>query len=124
MIRALALALQLLTRLPIPAASQPPRPEELGLSAVMIGMLPDQEYDVKQQVMAPGSTVFVFSDGAYEIVTKNEERWDLENFLPLLLQPAVPGQTEPERIYQAIKTVAKAGPLDDDFSLVASSSTS
>lgn len=95
------------------------RTEELGLSAVMIGMLPDQEYDVKQQVMAPGSTVFVFSDGAYEIVTKNEERWDLENFLPLLLQPAVPGQTEPERVYQAIKAVAKPGPLDDDFSLVA-----
>ena len=42
MIRALALALQLLTRLPIPAASQPPRPEELGLSVLcfpLVGLL-------------------------------------------------------------------------------------
>jgi adenosylcobinamide-GDP ribazoletransferase len=34
MIRAFALALQLLTRLPIPSSSRPPRPEELGLSAL------------------------------------------------------------------------------------------
>ncbi len=32
MIRAFALALQLLTRLPVPSSSRPPRPEELGLS--------------------------------------------------------------------------------------------
>lgn len=42
MIRALALALQLLTRLPVSAASQPPRPEELGLSVLcfpLVGLL-------------------------------------------------------------------------------------
>ncbi len=34
MIRAFALALQLLTRLPVPLSSLPPRPEELGLSVL------------------------------------------------------------------------------------------
>jgi adenosylcobinamide-GDP ribazoletransferase len=34
MIRAFALALQLLTRLPVPSSSLPPRPEELGLSVL------------------------------------------------------------------------------------------
>lgn len=34
MIRAFALALQLLTRLPVPSPSSPPRPEELGLSVL------------------------------------------------------------------------------------------
>ena len=34
MIRAFALALQLLTRLPVPPFSRPPRPEELGLSVL------------------------------------------------------------------------------------------
>jgi len=34
MIRAFALALQLLTRLPVPSSSRPPRPEELGLSVL------------------------------------------------------------------------------------------
>jgi adenosylcobinamide-GDP ribazoletransferase len=42
MIRAFALALQLLTRLPVPSSSCPPRPEELGLSVLffpVVGLL-------------------------------------------------------------------------------------
>ena len=42
MIRAFALALQLLTRLPVPSSSRPPRPEELGLSVLffpVVGLL-------------------------------------------------------------------------------------
>ncbi len=93
--------------------------EELGMPALMIGMLPDQTYDVKETTLPPGSTLFVFSDGAYEIETKNEDRWELENLLPLLTAPAVPGTTEPDRVYRTVKQAAKPGPLDDDFSLVA-----
>ena len=42
MIRAFALALQLLTRLPVPSSSRSPRPEELGLSVLffpVVGLL-------------------------------------------------------------------------------------
>jgi serine phosphatase RsbU (regulator of sigma subunit) len=93
--------------------------QQLGMEAVMIGMLPDPVYEVRQLTVPAASTLFVFSDGAYEIETKNDERWDLPNFLPLLTAPSVPGVTEPERVYQAIKAVVRAGPLDDDFSLMA-----
>jgi serine phosphatase RsbU (regulator of sigma subunit) len=93
--------------------------EPLGMSAMMIGMMPDQTYDVARVTIPPGSTLFVFSDGAYEIVTKDGDRWELENFLPLLTAPSVPQLTEPERVYQAIKEVVKPGPLDDDLSLLA-----
>jgi serine phosphatase RsbU (regulator of sigma subunit) len=93
--------------------------QPLGMSALMIGMLPDQTYEVQHTTVPPGSTLFLFSDGAYEILTKDEERWELENFLPLLMEPAVPGTTEPNRVYQAVRQAAKSGPLDDDFSLVA-----
>ena len=93
--------------------------QPLGVPAVMIGMLPDVTYEVQHTTVPPGSTLFVFSDGAYEIVTKKDQRWDLENFLPLLMDPSVPGTTEPDRVYRAIKQAAKAGPLEDDFSLIA-----
>ena len=86
---------------------------------MMIGMMPDQTYDVARVAIPSGSTLFVFSDGAYEIVTKDGDRWDLENFLPLLTAPSVPQLTEPERVYLAIKEVVKPGPLDDDLSLLA-----
>ena len=91
----------------------------VGTPAVMIGLLPDQTYDVQHATVPPGSTLYLFSDGAYEIVTKNEERWELSNFVPLLIEPAVPGTAEPDRVYQAVKQAAAPGPLEDDFSLMA-----
>ena len=93
--------------------------QRLGMSAMMIGMMPDQTYEVAQVAVAPVDTLFVFSDGAYEIVTKDGDRWELEIFLPFLTAPAVPRVTEPDRVYQAIKEVVKPGPLDDDLSLLA-----
>ena len=101
----------------VPADKSDTKP--LGMPAVMIGMLPDQTYDVAHEVMPAGSTLFVVSDGAYEIVMKDGTRTDIEEFLPLLTAPSTPGTTEPERVYQAIRDVSKAGPLDDDFSLMA-----
>ena len=66
-----------------------------------------------------GSTLYLFSDGAYEIVTVDDQRWELLNLVPVRLEPTVPGTTEPDRVYQAVKQAAARGPLEDDFSLMA-----
>ena len=105
-----------------PAFLVPPdrsEPTPLGMPAMMIGMLPNQSYDVQQTTVAPGSTLYLFSDGAYEIVTKDDQRWELSDFLPLLTAPAVPGVSEPDRVYRTVKQAAASGPLEDDFSLLA-----
>jgi serine phosphatase RsbU (regulator of sigma subunit) len=101
----------------VPADRSEPQP--VGLANLMIGLLPEQSYDVADQILPPGSTLYVFSDGAYEIETKTNDRWDLANFTPLLIEPAVPGLAEPDRVYQGVKQAAAAGPLEDDFSLMA-----
>jgi serine phosphatase RsbU (regulator of sigma subunit) len=93
--------------------------QPLGMPALMIGILPDQAYEVQETVVPPGSRLFLFSDGAYEIVTKDQQRWGLSEFLPLLLDPVVPGQPETERVYRRVREAAASGPLEDDFSLIA-----
>jgi serine phosphatase RsbU (regulator of sigma subunit) len=93
--------------------------QPVHVPALMIGLLPDQTYDVEQITIARDSTLYLFSDGAYEIVTKQDERWELSNFLPLLTEPTVQGTSEPERIYRAVKRAAAPGPFEDDFSLMA-----
>jgi serine phosphatase RsbU (regulator of sigma subunit) len=93
--------------------------QPLGMPALMIGILPDQAYEVQESVIPPGSRLFLFSDGAYEIVTTDQQRWGLSDFLPLLLEPAVPGQPVTERVYRQVREAAAPGPLEDDFSLVA-----
>ena len=85
----------------------------------MIGLLPDLTYEAQEIVIPPGSTLYVFSDGAYEIVTRDEKRWELSDFVPLLTAPALEGTSDPDRVYQAVKQAAAAGPLEDDFSLMA-----
>ena len=67
--------------------------------------------------------MYLFSDGLYEIVTKDQQRWALTDLLPLLLggaadAPDVAKVTEAERVYNAVRAVAAPGPLDDDVSLV------
>ncbi len=92
--------------------------QPVGAPALMIGLLPDQTYDVLQTTLPPASTLFLFSDGAYEIVTKDDSRWELSDFVPLLTEPAIAGTTEADRVYQSVKQAAAPGPFEDDFSLV------
>jgi sigma-B regulation protein RsbU (phosphoserine phosphatase) len=58
-------------------ADRQARGPTLGMPALMIGILPDQAYEVQETAVPPGSRLFLFSDGAYEIVTKDQQRWSL-----------------------------------------------
>jgi hypothetical protein len=54
----------------------------------------------------------------FEIITAAGARWELEDFLPLICAPALPGVSEPERLHAEVRRVARAGGFDDDFSLL------
>ena len=92
--------------------------EPLGSPALMIGAVADIDYDVAEITVAPGSHLYVFSDGIFEIVTAEGTRWSLDDFEPLLRQPPIPGTPEPERLLQAVKRAAGSRPFDDDASLM------
>jgi serine phosphatase RsbU (regulator of sigma subunit) len=90
----------------------------LGSPALMVGALPLSEFEVHQTTVPAGSALYLFSDGVYDIQTKDQEQWAQSDFLPLLLEPPLPGTPEPERLYQAVRRAARPGPFDDDFSLM------
>ena len=93
-------------------------PQPLGMPALMIGAFGGYEYKVAQTTVPPDSTVYLFSDGVFEIVTKDKLRWEMTNFLPLLIEPALPGVPEAERLYRAVTQAAESSQLEDDFSLM------
>jgi serine phosphatase RsbU (regulator of sigma subunit) len=66
----------------------------------------------------PRSRLYLFSDGVFEIVTAAGRRWELDDFLPMLLEPDQAGMAEPQRLYQAVHAVARRGPLEDDHSML------
>ena len=100
----------------VPADKRAAHP--LGTPALMIGVAPENAYEVHRSTIPAGHSLHLFSDGVFEIVTADGGRGTLTDFLPLLMQPANPPTTEPERIYQSIRAMARSGPFDDDFSLL------
>jgi sigma-B regulation protein RsbU (phosphoserine phosphatase) len=92
--------------------------QPIGTYALMIGAMPDVTYEVQQTTIPAGSSLYLFSDGAFEIETEEDQRWTMADFLPLLLQPSKLGVAEAERVYQLVRDAARPGPLDDDFSLM------
>ncbi len=84
----------------------------------MIGAIPDARYRVDQTTVPTGSSLYLFSDGVFEIVTTDLRQWGLRDFVPLMLEAPIEDATESQRLYRAVTAAARPGPLDDDFSLM------
>lgn len=84
---------------------------------VIIGGMPAMNFTQGSVNVPPGSSLYVFSDGCYEIVDKQGTQWAIQDFVELILKPSVDGQSEPQRLYEAVRREAQPSTLDDDFSL-------
>ncbi|HWE47069.1 MAG TPA: SpoIIE family protein phosphatase [Caulobacteraceae bacterium] len=84
----------------------------------VIGCSPGRTYSADSTVIPPGATLYVFSDGVFEVVTSAGLQWGLNDFVPLILEPMIEGVTESSRLHQTVMKNAKQGGLDDDFTLV------
>ena len=94
-------------------------PVPVGVPDLMIGAVPAVTYATSETTVPPDSTVYLFSDGVFEIVTKDEQPWRLGDFVALLAADNVGKQRPtPAGLYDLVKARVKNGAFDDDFSLV------
>ena len=93
---------------------QPLQPVALGTRNPSIGIVPDREVAAARVDVPPDSALYLFSDGVFEIVDQQEQQWGLENVLALL--PGTSGPGGPRLLYDQVRSAARAGPLEDDFS--------
>jgi len=91
-------------------------PVPLWLKAPAIGMLPFGTWSVGRAEIPPGARLYVFSDGAFEIVASNGQQWVIEDLRRIMQAPQQADLSESQRLYQAVRAAARPGPLDDDFS--------
>ena len=85
---------------------------------IIIGATTAVEFTSASVEVPPGSRLYVFSDGIFEIETKGGEQWNLDHVLPLIVEPTVQGMPEPERLLKAIRSHARRPDFDDDFTVV------
>lgn len=91
----------------------------LDVSNVLIGMIPDYAFKTGRARFAAGSSVYLFSDGVFEIAAADGNGWTgLPDFVGLLTAPAAPGKPESQRILQAVKSRTGRQAFEDDFTLV------
>ena len=93
------------------------QPVPLGSRNPSIGIGADREVAAVRAPVAPGSSLFLFSDGVFEITDYNGHEWGLSQILSLLPMMAV--HDGPRRLYNTVRMTARPGPLEDDFSALA-----
>jgi phosphoserine phosphatase RsbU/P len=92
--------------------------QELKTPGFPIGLFPDATYSSKTCTILPQSTLYLFSDGIYEVHQPDGEIWGLRS-LQLLIEnnPNHPKSTLSE-LMQAILRHSKCEGFLDDFSLI------
>jgi sigma-B regulation protein RsbU (phosphoserine phosphatase) len=101
-----------------PAQETPFRANELSTRGPLLGMDPAAEFRSESRTVAPGSRVFVFSDGAYEIAGPDGKTHQLQDLIQQLLQPASAGASKLDAIVAWAMSTRGAAALEDDLSLM------
>lgn len=88
---------------------------KLGLPSVPIGILPDGDFENEFYSIDEKSNLYLFSDGAYEIMLSNGQIWGLNAFMDLLKQI---DHSNLQSLLQQIYLLTAANTFDDDFSIL------
>lgn len=91
--------------------------QQLRTSGMPIGMLPEATYRWKRCELPPDSTLYLFSDGLYEILQDNHQCFGLEAFINLLAE--FQGRKSVDDILEIMAQKRFDMAATDDMSLVA-----
>lgn len=113
-------------RLAYASAGHPPalllapagRQVELRTSAPPVGSFPDVRYEMAGVEVPPGSQLFVFSDGAYELAYPDGRTGSLQELFAALGEAPVRHDFAVAHCLAAAKAAQGTGALGDDYSLV------
>jgi sigma-B regulation protein RsbU (phosphoserine phosphatase) len=93
--------------------------EQLLSPGMLIGGMPDMSYQSATNVVPPGSRLFVYCDGAYEIRRPDGTMLDFDHdFLPFLQENGRHAAL-PDEVLTWIRSIHQSKDLDDDYSFVA-----
>jgi sigma-B regulation protein RsbU (phosphoserine phosphatase) len=84
----------------------------------LIGADAATRYSAASVPVGPGSSLYLFSDGVFEIVTRDGLEWGLNDLIPYLQRSRDPDTAETRRLFRDVRMLAQPGGLDDDFTLL------
>ncbi|NJP11501.1 MAG: SpoIIE family protein phosphatase [Leptolyngbyaceae cyanobacterium RU_5_1] len=93
--------------------------KQLKTVSLPIGMMPDTKFVNQRCNIGTASTLYIFSDGVYEIMQPDGDIWGLDGFIELLANDQKTINTYGlNYVLEQIKTLSPNESLDDDLSLL------
>jgi sigma-B regulation protein RsbU (phosphoserine phosphatase) len=94
-------------------------PVKLGEASPMVGVLPEANYQEKTHEVQPGSRLYVYSDGVFEVTRGPDGRMlMLDGLIDLLTAAPADNSSRVEHTLQHIQALHGGSQFNDDFSLL------
>lgn len=98
--------------------SQDSEVRRLRTPTLPVGLFPETEYSSASYRIAEPSTLYIISDGLYEVRTPDGYIWGLDNFINLLQQHHRQGNPNLDALLSDIQTITGQNSFGDDVSLL------
>lgn len=95
-----------------------PEVKHLKTRGLPIGMFPETKYTTGHCQVEKGSTLYIFSDGIYEIRRSDGTVWGLHGFIDVLTSLHHSAPCTLDQILQTVRAINSAGTFEDDCSLL------
>ncbi|NOK70978.1 MAG: GAF domain [Chloroflexi bacterium AL-N10] len=93
--------------------------QKVGAMSIPIGMLPNLEFEEHLFEIPSGSTMYIFSDGIYEIYLENNNIWGIDALIELISQEyQLNKNIELSQLIEKIKDITKTQVFNDDVSIL------
>ena len=83
-----------------------------------VGVISNAPFQERSVSLVPPCTLFLYSDGVFEITTRSGHWWSCDAFAEYLHQQVKIQQAHPAELFQAIRVMTRAGRFEDDFTLL------
>jgi sigma-B regulation protein RsbU (phosphoserine phosphatase) len=100
----------------LPPGAAPPR--LLDSDGPLIGAVDGLEFSSSEAEVPPGSRLFVYSDGAFEIGLPDGTMWPFGQFLANLTAPCAGAERPMDRLVTHVRGMSGREDFNDDFSMV------
>jgi len=102
-----------------PALLVPPEgpSQQLAPTGMIVGVFNGAPYACRSQLIEPGSILYIFSDGCYEVIGADGEQMLPEQFMGILEDCAV-SMRSLDSVVEQVQAVQRRPEFDDDFSLL------
>jgi phosphoserine phosphatase RsbU/P len=93
-------------------------PVKMMTNNFIVGGLPGTDYSCNGVIVQKPATMYVFSDGVYEIHKTDGSMWSMDAMNKFLLDPGVESGKEIDALYKLCQDMSGSTVLDDDFSML------